>query len=63
MRKMKPHDYTRLSQDNDNKWLYKDVTERIIGAAMEVQNILGSGFLECVLGLATLLSLAGHQGH
>lgn len=44
---MKPRDYTRLTQDN-KKWLYKDLTEKIIGAAMEVHRILGSGFLEYV---------------
>lgn len=35
-------------EDKGNKWLYKDLTERVIGAAMEVHRILGSGFLEYV---------------
>jgi GxxExxY protein len=44
---MKPRDDTRLTQDK-NKWLFKDLTENVIGAAMEVHNTLGSGFLEYV---------------
>lgn len=43
---MKPHDYTRLTQDR--KWLYKDLTEKVIGAAIEVHNVLGNGFLEYI---------------
>lgn len=45
---MKPQDYTRLTQDKNNKWLYKELTEKIIGAAMELHRILGYGFLEYV---------------
>jgi GxxExxY protein len=45
---MKPQDFTRFTQENDEKWLYKDITEKIISAAMEVHRILGHGFLEYV---------------
>ena len=60
---MKPRDFTRFppliiggsakslvaeTRDEDNKWLYKDLTEKIVGAAIEVHKILGAGFLEYV---------------
>lgn len=45
---MEPQDFTRLTQEKNEKWLHKPLTEQIIGAAMEVHRTLGSGFLEYV---------------
>ena len=37
---MKPQDFTRFTSDNEEKWLYKDITEKIIGAANDEVQLL-----------------------
>ena len=37
---MKPQDFTRFTPDNEEKWLYKDITEKIIGAANDEAQLL-----------------------
>lgn len=39
---------TRFTQDGENKWVYKDLTEKIIGCCYNVHNVLGSGHKESV---------------
>ena len=37
---MKPQDFTRFTPDNEEKWLYKDITEKIIGATIDEAQLL-----------------------
>ncbi len=48
---------TQKDIDINDKFLYKDLTERIIGAAFEVYKVLGYGFLEKVYKKALILEL------
>ena len=41
--------------------LYEELSGTVIGAAMEVHKLLGSGFLESVYGRALALELTGRQ--
>ncbi|HNI91657.1 MAG TPA: GxxExxY protein, partial [Leptospiraceae bacterium] len=48
------------TEDTDKRYdrvLEKDLTDRIIGACMEVSNTLGVGFLESVYDRALLIEL------
>ena len=44
---MKSYCHTKVPQ-KQREWLYSDLTEQIIGAALEVHREMGSGFLEYV---------------
>ncbi|PKO07805.1 MAG: GxxExxY protein [Chloroflexi bacterium HGW-Chloroflexi-2] len=43
------------------EYLYSDITEKIIGSAMTVHNILGNGFQEVIYQRALAIEMA-HQG-
>jgi len=49
--------------DTNEKWLYKDLTQKIIGAAMEVHRELGTGFLEYVYEVALCYELNLREIH
>ncbi len=46
----------RMTQKN-TEFLYKEITEEIIGAAFEVYKVLGYGFLEKVYHKALIVEL------
>lgn len=46
-----------MNTDEENDYKHKEITEKIIGAAYEVYNVLGCGFLEKVYENAMLLEL------
>lgn len=52
-------DDTQIDRTAGRTDLYPELTKRIIGAAYEVHNVLGSGFLEKVYETALLLELGG----
>ena len=50
-------------EDTNEKWLYRDLTQKIIGAAMEVHRELGTGFLEYVYEAALCYELNLREIH
>ncbi|MGI9191839.1 MAG: GxxExxY protein [Chitinophagaceae bacterium] len=46
-----------------NNLLHADITEKIIGCAFEVHNVLGGGFLEKVYQKAMIIELSNKQLH
>jgi GxxExxY protein len=52
---MKPQTYTRQTQTKMDKYLYKELTERIIRCFYNVYDELGGGFLESVYERALMI--------
>lgn len=45
---MGPKKFEEFINSKDSRFFFKDLTEKIIGAALEVHTVLGTGFLEYV---------------